>query len=109
MASLADQIDYYPMVSPTLKLIDCQVGKFTATNPTTLQGRHNRSIALTLESQDIRQLPKRTTFSPVSQLPIRTPSLFAPFARLIPKESAASYAKRRTDASMTLIVPGASW
>ena len=50
--------------------------------------------------------------SAVSQLPSRTPRLFAPFTRLIPEassglsspESAASYASRRTDASRTLIV-----
>jgi hypothetical protein len=35
MASLAKQIDYCPMFFPTLKVIDCQVGKFTPAKPTT--------------------------------------------------------------------------
>jgi serine/threonine protein kinase len=54
--------------------------------------------------------------SAVSRLPSRTPSLFAPFTRRMPAassglsspESAASYASRRTEASLTFTVPGAS-
>jgi hypothetical protein len=35
MAPLANQIDYCPMVLPTLKVIDCQFGKFTAAKSAT--------------------------------------------------------------------------
>jgi len=53
----------------------------------------------------------------VSQLPRRTPRHFAPLTRRIPAarsglsrpESAASYARRLTAASLPLIVLGASW
>jgi hypothetical protein len=35
VAPLTNQIDYCPMVFPTLKVINCQVGKFTAAKPAT--------------------------------------------------------------------------
>jgi hypothetical protein len=35
VAPLANQIDYCPMVFPTLKVINSQVGKFTAAKPAT--------------------------------------------------------------------------
>ena len=43
MASLANPIDYYPMLFPTLKLIDCQVRKFNRDKP------HNLAIRRTLQ------------------------------------------------------------
>ena len=95
MASLANQIDYYPMVFPTLKLIDCQVGKFTRRTPQPNKTARIARSRLPLRVKTFAAAKANELLQPSAQLPSRTPRLFAPSRDLSPWLVRGSGARNR--------------
>jgi hypothetical protein len=54
--TFACQVNYCPMVFPTLEIIHLQFGQFASAQPTGEKYRQNRSISLPLQGPDVRQL-----------------------------------------------------
>ena len=117
MPGLADQIDDGPVVFPPLEMGNIQFCRLFPAQTATQEDPEQRSIALALERYSGQgTCQSALAWSAVSQLPSRTPRFFGPLTRRMPAarsglskpESAASYARRLTAASLPLIVPGAS-
>jgi len=116
MPGLPDEIDDGPVVFPSLKMGHIQLYYLFPAQPATQEG--SRAVldpACPLSVSGSGTCQSAFARSVVSQLPRRTPRFFGPLTRLMPArsglsrpESAASYASRRTAASLPLIVPGAS-
>lgn len=116
MSGLADQIDDGPVVVPPLEMRNIQFCGLFAAQATTQAEPEQCSISLALERIPVRGLPERICLFGGEPVTKANTKVFGPLTRRMPAarsglsrpESAASYARRLTTASLPLIVPGAS-
>ena len=116
MSGLADQINDRPMILPALKMSDIQLRRLFSAQTATQEEPEQCSVSLALQRIRVRHLPESSCL--VGGEPVAKPDaeILWPLTRRMPvarselskPESAASYARRLTAASLPLIVPGAS-
>jgi hypothetical protein len=84
MPTLADEVDYGPVLFALLEMPEIQVSQFSPSEPASKQDRKDRSVSLTLYRIPVRRLPQPASPSAVSHFPSLTPSFLTLFTRRMP-------------------------
>jgi hypothetical protein len=116
MPGLAHQVNDDPVIFAALKMGDLELGRLFPAQSAAQEDPEQSPISLAFERVRVRHLPERPSLIGGEPVPQTHARFFGPLTRRMPAagsglskpESAASYARRLTAASLPLIVPGAS-
>jgi hypothetical protein len=79
VSSFPDEVNYGPMVLPTLDVVQRQIDEFSSAEPTAQENRQDGSISFTLHAVQGRKLPKGASLIHCQPIPKPHGELFCSF------------------------------